>query len=229
MQPGRIDQRQPGQGIGVDAVGLGVPRQEPAKVGRLGRAHPVHGVATGAEEHRDRQPRRPGRLHHHLQAGAPGCPGQGRPLHLTQTLHGGDRLAPAHDGPVASQHPHGVGTGDPQVDPDQPSVLHPRSLRVVGSCSGCPRGRRLSAATVPRRLSPTTAPTHVLQPAPTSAGRATSLIRGICGQAEGGNQRNEARRTGASLRAALNATPGPAGMLMQPWDFGVDQAPESLT
>jgi hypothetical protein len=69
----------------------------------------------------------------------------------------------------------------------------------------------------------------VLQPAPTSAGRATSLIRGIRGQAEGGNQRNEARRTGASLRAALNATPGPAGMLMQPWDFGVDQAPESLT
>jgi hypothetical protein len=69
----------------------------------------------------------------------------------------------------------------------------------------------------------------VLQPAPVQADRATSLIRDIGGQAEGGNQGNEARRSRASLRAALNATPGPTGKLMQPWDFGVDQAPQSLT
>jgi hypothetical protein len=60
-------------------------------------------------------------------------------------------------------------------------------------------------------------------------GRATSLIRGIRGQAEGGNQCNEARRSRTSLRPALDATPGPTGKLMQPWDLGVDQAPQSLT
>jgi hypothetical protein len=70
VQPGRVDQRQPGQGIGVDPVGLGVPRQHPPQVVGFGRADPVHDVAAGREEHRDRQPRRPGRLHHHLQAGA---------------------------------------------------------------------------------------------------------------------------------------------------------------
>jgi hypothetical protein len=48
----------------------------------------------------------------------------------------------------------------------------------------------------------------VLQPAPTSLGRATSLIRGIGGRAEGGNQGNQAWRQRAVLRAVLNATPG---------------------
>ena len=33
LQPGPIEQWQPGQGIGVDTVGLGVPGQEPAQVG----------------------------------------------------------------------------------------------------------------------------------------------------------------------------------------------------
>jgi hypothetical protein len=229
MQPGGVDQRRPGQGVGVDAVGLGVARQEPAQVMSLSGADPVHGVAAAPEEHRDRQPRRPGRLHHHLQAGGRCRPGQRGPLHLTKTVEGRDRLASAHGAAPAIKHPHGVGAGDPQVDPDQPSVVHACSSRVVICCSGCPDGRRLSATTVPRWLSPTTAPTHVLQPAPVQADRATSLIRDIRGQTEGGNQGNEARRVRASLRAALNATPGPTGMLMQPWDFGVDQAPQSLT
>ena len=60
-QPGRAGQRQPGQGIGVDAVGLGVPGQEPAQVGGLLRGNPEHRMAAGGKEHRDRQPRRPGR------------------------------------------------------------------------------------------------------------------------------------------------------------------------
>jgi hypothetical protein len=33
----------------------------------------------------------------------------------------------------------------------------------------------------------------------------------------------------AVLRTELNATPEPVGMHMQPWDLGVNQAPESLT
>jgi hypothetical protein len=62
LQPGRVEQRQPGQGVGVDAVGLGVPGQEPAQVGGLLRGDPEHLVPAGGKEHRDRQPRRAGRL-----------------------------------------------------------------------------------------------------------------------------------------------------------------------
>jgi len=51
-QPGRVGQRQPGQGAGVDAVGLGVAGQEPAQVSGLLRGHPEHLVAAGGEEHR---------------------------------------------------------------------------------------------------------------------------------------------------------------------------------
>jgi len=70
-----------------------------------------------------------------------------------------------------------------------------------------------------------TAPTHALQPGPTSAGRPTSLIRGIRGQASSGNQPNEAtdddnhRRRPPSERYSTPPT-GPTGMLMQPWNPG---------
>ena len=43
LQPGWVEQRQPGEGVGVDAVGLGVPGQEPAQVGGLGRRPPSPG------------------------------------------------------------------------------------------------------------------------------------------------------------------------------------------
>ena len=39
-QPGRVEQRQPGEAVGVDPVGLGVPGQEPAQIGSFGRADP---------------------------------------------------------------------------------------------------------------------------------------------------------------------------------------------
>jgi len=69
-QPRGGDQWQPGQRLGVDAVALGVAGKEPAQGGRLGRGDPQHGVAAAAEEHRDRQPRRAGRLDDHDQLGA---------------------------------------------------------------------------------------------------------------------------------------------------------------
>nr|WP_308259611.1 hypothetical protein [Pseudonocardia sp. H11422] len=72
-QPTGIDQRQPGQGVGVDAVALGVPRQEPTQVRGLRTRHPEHRVPAPGEEHRDRQPCRAGRLEHDLQPG----PGRG--------------------------------------------------------------------------------------------------------------------------------------------------------
>jgi hypothetical protein len=76
VQPGRVNQREAGQGVGVDAVGLGMARQHPAQVMGFGRADPVHDVAAGNKEHRDRQPRRAGRFHHHLKQSASGGLGQ---------------------------------------------------------------------------------------------------------------------------------------------------------
>jgi hypothetical protein len=124
VQPGQVDQRQPRQGVGVDAACLGLPRQHPTQVMGFGRANPVDRVPPGGEEHRDRQPGGPRRLQHDLQAGARWCSGQGGPLHLPQAVFGWDRLAAAHHAAVASQYPHGVRADDAQVDPDQPPVTH---------------------------------------------------------------------------------------------------------
>ena len=67
LQTTRVSQRNPGQRLRVDPVRFGVPAQEPAQVRGLGRGHPVHVVTAAGEEHRDRHPRRPGRLEHHRQ------------------------------------------------------------------------------------------------------------------------------------------------------------------
>ena len=48
-------------------------------------------MAAGGEEHRDRQPRRPGRLDHHLQPGARRRPGQRRLLDLASSPRSGRR------------------------------------------------------------------------------------------------------------------------------------------
>src|SRR5512133_3681680 len=61
--------------------------------------------------------------------------------------------------------PARCGAGDPQVDADQPPIVHGASLLVV-ACSGRSDGRCWVTTTVPRWLRPTTAPTQVLQPAP---------------------------------------------------------------
>jgi hypothetical protein len=193
-QPVRVDQRQPGQSIGVDTVGLRVPGQEPAQVGRLLAGHSKHGMAPGAEEHRDRQPRRPGGLHHHLQPGALGCADQGRLFDQRQTRNARFAAAPAHLPPRAVQDPNRMRGRDTQVDSHQPSLPVHRSPIAETSPhrSSWPRRAANTTATVPRRQSPTTAPTHVLQTGPTSPGRPTSLIRDIRGQASGGNQLHEA-------------------------------------
>lgn len=82
-----------------------------------------------------------------------------------------------------------------------------------------------TTATVPRRQSsPTTAPTHALQPGQPQQNRPTSLIRGIRGQTSGGNQSNEASSSDP------NSSPltGPTGMLMQPWNPGLIKYRSSL-
>ncbi len=106
LQAGRVEQRQPGQRVGVDPVGLGVPGQEPAQIRRLGRRHPVHHMAPAGEEHRDRQPRRAGRLHHHLQAGPCRGPDQGRESICSEVAGSNPALATKSSaGQARSQRP----------------------------------------------------------------------------------------------------------------------------
>lgn len=49
---GRVDDSDPGEGAGVDPIGVGVPGEELPRIGRLGRADREHGVTTHREEHR---------------------------------------------------------------------------------------------------------------------------------------------------------------------------------
>jgi hypothetical protein len=119
QQPRGRDQRQPRQGLGVDAVALGMPGQEPAQVGGLGRGHPQHGMAAAAEEHRHRQPRRPGRLDDHDQLGTRlGAAERGR-LQRGQAGHRGADATAGADAAGVVDHHGGVVAGDAKVDPEQ--------------------------------------------------------------------------------------------------------------
>ena len=196
-------------------------RQEPAQVVGLGRADPVHGVAAGREEHRDRQPRRPGRLHHHLQPGARWPP---RPARPAPPRRGSPRSGAPCGGTPTVPSPASTRTVWALLIPrsiptSRRSCIRVSSLAVV-ACSGRSDGRRWITATVPRGWRPTTAPTHVLQPAPTSAGSGHFPHPGHPWPAKGGNQTNEARRTSAFPRGRLNATPGTsrdAHATLGPW------------
>ena len=128
-------------------------------------------------------------------------------------------LALGHDRSLAVEHPHRVRGGNPQVDADQPPVAHPASSRRMPDHTGSPRGGGAPSGHGPKRPRPAAAPTHVLQPGPASTGRPTSLIRGIRGQARGGNQNNEARPCGPASDPFSTPPPGPAGDdHATPWD-----------
>jgi hypothetical protein len=93
--------------------------KEPAQVGGLGRGHPQHGMAAAAEEHRHRQPRRPGRLDDHDQLGAQLGGGERGRLQRSQAGHrGAGTTAGADAAGVVDDH-GGVVAGDAKVDPEQ--------------------------------------------------------------------------------------------------------------
>jgi hypothetical protein len=76
-------------------------------------------VAAAAEEHRDRQPRRPGRLDDHDQTGARvGAVERGR-LEHGQAGHRGAGTTTGANPPGVVDHHRGVVAGDAQVDPEQ--------------------------------------------------------------------------------------------------------------
>jgi len=85
-------------------------------------------MTTSSEEHRDRQPRRPGRLHHHLQPRPGRRTGQRDRLDLGRAARGRPRLALGDRGTGLVEHPDRVRTRDTQVDPDQASARHLVSL-----------------------------------------------------------------------------------------------------
>ena len=193
-----------------------MPGQEPAQVGGLLRGHPEHRVAAGGEEHRDRQPRRAGRLDHHLQPASRRAPGQRRRLHRGQALHGGPGLALGHDGRPPRPAPA------PCAPWRRPSRCRPAacdSSRLP--CVACripparPQGRRTIRPRSQGRCGQPRLPLMCCNRADPT-GRPTSLIRGIRGQARGGNQLHEARPAGLPQSGFSTPPPGPAGMTMQP-------------
>ena len=176
----------------------------------LGRADPVDGVPAAGEEHRDRQPRRPRGFKHHLQPSSRRRPLKSGLLGLGQAVHGRHGLAAAHHAAVASQHPHRVLADYPQVDPDQPPLVHRCLLAVVVCCSGGPTGD----APRPRSQGDGTA-TGTDDGSHSCAATGPSLNGpghfphpGHPWPAKGGNQSNGAWRLGAVPRAVLDATPG---------------------
>jgi hypothetical protein len=75
-------------------------------------------VAAAAEEHRDRQPRRPGRLDDHDQTGARvGAVERGRLEHGQAGHRGAGTTTGANPPGVVDDH-GGVVAGDAQVDPE---------------------------------------------------------------------------------------------------------------
>jgi hypothetical protein len=159
-------------------------------------------MAPPGEEHRDRHPRRPGRLKHHRQACPLSSAHQRGLLHGQQRFHRRHARRPADQPPISFQDTHRMPRRDPQINPDQPPVLRPafphfhQHLTVITGNTGSGGTARAarSPATVPGRRRPATAPIHVLQPGQTHhLSWPTSLMRVIRGQASSGNQIRETR------------------------------------
>jgi hypothetical protein len=76
-------------------------------------------VAAAAEEHRHRQPGRPGRLHHHDQLGAQLSAVERGRLQRGQAGHRGAGATAGTDAAGVVDHHGGVVAGDAKVDPEQ--------------------------------------------------------------------------------------------------------------
>ena len=97
----------------------------------------------------------------------------------------------------------------------QPPLAHPASSRRIPDRTGSP-ARAAPSGHGPGQPRPAAAPAHVLQPGQASAGRPTSLIRGIRGQARSGNQNYGARDASPPQSGSRRHPPDQPEMTMQP-------------
>jgi hypothetical protein len=131
---------------------------------RLGKAAPS--ACASSEDHRDGQPRRTGRLHHHLQLRALRAAGQGRRLTSVRLSSVGHALRLATGLPSPARTRTLWALAMPRSMPTRTPVVHLVSFARLGS-TGSPAEASQFLATVPRSHAQPTAPTHVLQTAPT--------------------------------------------------------------
>ena len=174
-------------------------------------------MPAGGEEHRDRQPRRPGRLDHHLQPGARRAP---RPAPRPPPRPGSPPSAAPAGGTTSLPSPSSTRTvcvaGDAQIHSrpgDVSSDIALSSLPTRTDASGRPRrATRRSTATAPRttsagRASRSRHPLMCCKRARPRPGRPTSLIRdSVTGPAVAIRRNETPRRHDATPRAALDAT-----------------------
>jgi hypothetical protein len=216
-----------------------MPAQEPAQVSRLRRGHPVDGVPAAGEEHRDRQPRRPGRTRTPPPAPCPPAPqpappappcSRTPPWAHTTTGTPSARQLPAPAPSAATRSP---GRSRPAAGPvaAQPPAVPPAAspLPCPDNSSSGRHSRQQQGGHGPKVQSPATAPIHVLQPAqalragplPSSGASVTRPAVAIKSARPGllAQPQNLRRRH----------LPDQPGMLMQPWNPCADQAPELLT
>jgi hypothetical protein len=182
-------------------------RQHPAQVMGLGRADPVDD----------------------LQAGARGGLGQGDVFHLRKTVHRRDRLAaaPRLPSPASTRTVWALVIG--KVDPDQPSssiLLPPWPWCLLG---GGFAGAALAHGHGPKGAVSDDGTHACAATGPDPPGSGHFLIRGIRGRPRAAIRRTRLSAPAPSSEGDPTPPPEPAGMRMQPWDLGTDQAPRSLT
>ena len=135
VQPVGVQQRQPGQHLGVQPVGLGVLVVVGPQVGGLLRGDHHHGRAVAAEPRRQRHPGVAGRFHHHHHLGGVG--GQLAPQRVELVGVGAEPMTDPQHHAVLVGARRLVGGAARHVDP-QPD-LHELSL-ARGAGAGAPGG-----------------------------------------------------------------------------------------
>ena len=179
-------------------------------------------MPAGGEEHRDRQPRRPGRLDHHLQPGARAAP---RPTPRPRPRPGSATVGRARRRQTSPPRPSSTRTVC--------ALAMPRSIPTsrLSSSSSPPRGRRSvpPAGHDERRTASGHGPKETTRPTDGSHSCAANGpdLDGPThfphpghpwpGQRWQSDQRDPASQRPPQSRYSTPPT-GPAGMLMQPWN-----------
>ena len=209
-QPVGIDDGQPGQRVGVDAVRLGVAREVPPHVVRLGRGDPEDLVAREMKNTAMGSQAGPvGSIttSSTVSGGAPSKAAASRALRLS-VVGTALRLATTLPSPLSTRAVCALAMprSRPMIRRSSMSNLLSRCLlrqtQVVGTISPRSQGGRLAAA-----------PTHVLQPAPASRTEPLPSSGSSVARPSGGSQSYEAKGLSLPSEPFSSPPPRPAGML----------------